>query len=145
MNPLFGKHEHDESAPADEKTDAAPAAERTDAPAPDETDDDPIATDDAPAHDEQGTMVPADSPMAVSYNVDNVNVDPGPGDNTEESAADYQYADEDNLPRGTAYVTPNGVMGVIGDYEDPSRPLYGANIEALFAMSGEIRKESSYR
>lgn len=143
MNPLFGKH--DESAPADETTtdDTAAASER---PAQnvahdDTVDDDPIA----PAHDEQGTMVPADSPMAVSYNVDNVNVDPGPGDQTEESTADYQYADEDNLPRGTAYVTPNGVMGVIGDYEDPARPLYGANIEALFALSGEIRKESSYR
>jgi hypothetical protein len=58
---------------------------------------------------------------------------------TEQSTEEYA------LPTGTAYVTPDGVMGVVGDYEIPGRPFASANIEALYAMQHEIRKESAYR
>jgi hypothetical protein len=63
---------------------------------------------------------------------------------TEESAS-AQYEHEYALPTGTAYVTPDGVMGVVGDYEIPERPFASANIEALYAMQHAIRKESAYR
>lgn len=56
-----------------------------------------------------------------------------------------QSNEEYALPTGTAYVTPDGVMGVVGDYEIPERPFASANIEALYAMQHEIRKESAYR
>jgi hypothetical protein len=63
---------------------------------------------------------------------------------TEESTS-TQEPNEYALPTGTAYVTPDGVMGVVGDYEIPGRPFASANIEALYAMQHEIRKESAHR
>lgn len=48
------------------------------------------------------------------------------------------------LPDGTAYVTPDGVIGVIGAYSYGERPLKAANIESLYAFTHAVRKESTY-
>jgi hypothetical protein len=109
-----------------------------DAPAPD-AEPAMVSADGTPiGHDDQGTMVPADSTLDVSRNADNVNVDPGPPFYDEKSATV-------ELPTGTAYAKPDGTLGVIGIEDAPAgRPLYGASIEALFGFASEVRKESTY-
>lgn len=51
------------------------------------------------------------------------------------------------LPEGTAYVTPLGVLGVVGFDTDSqtSRPLAHADHAALLHFSGEVRKEAAHR
>jgi hypothetical protein len=109
-----------------------------DAPAPD-AEPATVSADGTPiGHDDQGTMVPADSTLDVSRNADNVNVDPGPPFYDEKSATV-------ELPTGTAYAKPDGTLGVIGIEDAPAgRPLYGANIDALFGFASEVRKEGTY-
>jgi hypothetical protein len=117
---------------------SAPEAPGLDAPAPD-AEPAMVSADGTPiGHDEQGTMVPADSELDVSRNADNVNVDPGP--------PHYDSKSETvDLPTGTAYAKPDGTLGVIGIEDAPAgRPLYGANIDALFGFASEVRKEGTY-
>lgn len=53
-----------------------------------------------------------------------------------------------DLPEGTAFVTPEGRIGVIG-FPAPTtyqgRVLDGADMNALYAMSAAIREESANR
>lgn len=51
------------------------------------------------------------------------------------------------LPEGTAYVTPLGVLGVVGFDTDSQtdRPLAHADHAALLHFSGEARKEAAHR
>lgn len=51
------------------------------------------------------------------------------------------------LPEGTAYVTPLGVLGVVGFDTDKQtdRPLAHADHAALLHFSGEVRKEAAHR
>jgi hypothetical protein len=75
-------------------------------------------------------------------NMGNHPVDPGPaavptGDVTPPLVGE-------SLPDGTAYVTPDGVIGVVGVEHDYQRPLRGSYFEAIMAFSHEVRKESTY-
>lgn len=97
------------------------------------------------------TPEPADEPAPTSgfpepeveQHADPASV-PAPEDNPH--FEEEPTGDTPDLPEGTAYVTPDGVVGVVG-YGDPrgmARPLQGANIEALFAFAHAVRTESTY-
>lgn len=53
--------------------------------------------------------------------------------------------DEEILPVGTAYVTPDGAVGVVGYGHNAYRPLEHADFAAVTLFSGEVRKELAHR
>lgn len=92
-----------------------------------------------PAATEQPSDTPAE-PEAT--NADNHPVDPGP---QAQPTGDIEPPlVGESLPDGTAYVTPDGVIGVVGVEHDYQRPLRGSYFEAIMAFSHEVRKESTY-
>lgn len=117
--------------------------------------DDPTPVDPAPEPTAEPT--PAEPPVMVDT-VDPLVGPDNPPDSHERSDPRAESLDafkdtpgatdppvKTEIPDGSAYVTPDGYVGVVGAYRDPARPLASADINALFAFSGEVRKESTYR
>lgn len=85
---------------------------------------------------------PAEPEYSEATNIDNHPVDPGP---QAQPTGDVEPPlVGDGLPDGTAYVTPDGVIGVVGVEHDYQRPLRGSYFEAIMAFAHEVRKESTY-
>lgn len=86
------------------------------------------------------TPAPPEQPEAT--NIDDHPVDPGP---QAQPTGDVEPPlVGEGLPDGTAYVTPDGVIGVVGVEHDYQRPLRGSYFEAIMAFAHEVRKESTY-
>lgn len=64
---------------------------------------------------------------------------------TNDKQKDPMDTEREKRPKGTAYVTPDGVVGVIGHQRGGDRPLEHADTGALGQMSGLIRKEMANR
>lgn len=57
----------------------------------------------------------------------------------------YDKTKRIELPIGTAYVTPLGILGVVGYDVDPDRPFEFADHAALLQFSGAVRREAANR
>lgn len=102
-----------------------------------------VTPDPEPARDPEPATTSGFPEPEVEQHIDPANA-PAPEGNPHFEEA--PTGDTPDLPEGTAYVTPDGVVGVVG-YGDPSgmaRPLQGAPIEALFTFAHAVRTESTY-